>query len=224
MRRIIFAFTCGLAANCLATPLDATQQRALLETIVLPITTEIGYDDGAVEVNEGTGFVVGYRFYTVYHNISIAAGRTATRRAIRVAGALVEPMFADPEMDLAVFELPSSLCRSHCNGVSLRAHAVAPGEGVFWLRRLDEQRVWNTGKVQNVSFKSPPISIDDCHANMVAEIDSPFVPGTSGGPVLDSRTGEIIGVIQGSFARADGSERGYFKPTACLPYVVASVD
>jgi hypothetical protein len=56
-------------------------------------------------------------------------------------------------------------------------------------------------------------------SSLIVEVDTPFMPGSSGALVLDTATGRIIGIIQGSFEHTTGRS-GYFKPIHCVAPLV----
>jgi S1-C subfamily serine protease len=189
-----------------------------LNQIVRPITTTVSFDDGGLQMNRGNGFVIGHRFYTAYHNIQSPAGNIVHQHT-EIGGFRVQPLAVDAEHDLAVFELPPDLCRSWCNGRQFASSVAA--QQVTWLQPVDGDReisVWRYGNVSNLAFKSQgeDESLAECERNVVVEVDEPFYPGSSGGPVFDARSGAIVGLIQGSFEREDGESTGYYKPVECL--------
>lgn len=189
-----------------------------LNQIVRPITTTVNFANGDLQMNRGNGFVVGHRFYTAYHNIQPPRG-SIVRQHTEIGGFTVQPLAVDIEHDLAVFELPRDLCRSWCN--HRRFASLEASEQVAWLQPVGADRatsVWRSGNFSNLAFKSPNAdeSVAECERNLVIEIDEPFYPGSSGGPVFDARSGAIVGLIQGSFEREGGQSTGYYKPVECV--------
>ncbi|NNE45606.1 MAG: trypsin-like peptidase domain-containing protein [Rhodothermales bacterium] len=191
-----------------------------LYRIIQPITTATEYANGIVEYNNGNGFIVGNRFYTVNHNLASSNHVPKLRKTSYVNGVVVRAMRVSADHDLAVFPLPDELCKSHCNDLSLNEHVtVQQGQEVFWLRKFDGQVVIKRGRVLDYAWigESPPSRdrVGRCDGRMVVQIDTPFLPGTSGSPVIDSETGQIIGIAQGSLF-SERQQSGFFKPLNCL--------
>lgn len=206
--------TAPLAA--LAIPPATPWQAADLVAVVQPITTEIRFADGALQRNRGSGFVIGDRYYTAYHNLQAAPGIIVEQR-ILLAGQEVTPAAVDVGHDLAVFVVPASVCRSWCNGLALNEDGLGV-ERVMWLSGSGAEAHWQRARVRNLAFKAAPVAHHDagCDADLIVEIDAPFVPGDSGGPVFDPGSGRVVGLIQGSFEDRAGRTTGYFKPAACV--------
>ena len=204
----------SMSAIAIGSPFDEGQ----LNKIVRPITTTVSFADGGLQLNRGNGFVIGHRFYTAYHNIQSPAG-TIVHQHTEIGGFRVQPSAVDVEHDLAVFELPRDLCRSWCNGRRMDLPGAA--HKVAWLQPVEgdeEISIWRWGNVNNLAFKSQGAEegLTECERNVVIEVDEPFYPGSSGGPVFDAHSGAIVGLIQGSFEREDGNSTGYYKPVECL--------
>lgn len=184
--------------------------------LVQPIVTTIRYGDGSEQRNRGSGFVIGSRFYTAYHNLQ-AGALPVVGYEIELGDHAVRPLTVDAEHDLAVFEIPPALCARWCND-----RLLEPGGGdatrVVWLQLVADGVVWRQGRVSNVAFKAPlpEGTSGQCEQNLVVEVDEAFAPGESGGPVFDADTGAVVGLIQGSFQHADGRETGYYKPARCV--------
>ncbi len=204
----------SMSALATASPFDEGE----LNQIVRPITTTVSFADGGLQLNRGNGFVVGHRFYTAYHNIQSHTG-SIVHQHTDIGGFRVQPSAVDVEHDPAVFELPPDLCRSWCN--SRRIALPGAAQQVAWLQPVGGDQgisVWRSGNVNNIAFKSQGAdeSLAACERNVVVEVDEPFYPGSSGGPVFDAHSGAIVGLIQGSFEREDGESTGYYKPVECL--------
>ncbi len=187
-----------------------------LVDLVRPITTEVRFADGAVQRNRGSGFVIGDRYYTAYHNLQALPGLIVEHR-ILLGGEIVEPLAVDVGHDLAVFVLPASLCAAWCNDL-VPETADFRLDTVMWLESASSNPRWERARVRNVAFKGPPEATrqDVCDANLIIEIETPFIPGDSGGPVFDPDTGTVVGLIQGSFEDQEGHSTGYFKPVSCV--------
>lgn len=211
-------------------PPKGSRLRAMdLDHIVQPITTVTEYPDGRKEVNTGSGFIVGRRYFTVQHNLTSITPSASGRKTIYLDGIPLTPSYADAEYDVAVFELPDDLCERYCNHVSFGTMPeLQQDRKVYWLRKFQDEFVFKKGKVLNYAFmgeapdSSDPYGMQGCNANLIVEVDTPFIPGSSGAPVLDTATGQIIGIIQGSFESASGRS-GYFKPIHCVVPFVAPV-
>jgi hypothetical protein len=87
---------------------------------------------------------------------------------------------------------------------------------------VQEGRVLNYAFLGDPSASSDPYGMQGCKANLIVEVDTPFMPGSSGAPVLDTATGRIIGIIQGSIEHAAGRS-GYFKPIHCVASLVGTL-
>jgi len=187
------------------------------ESLVKPITTTIRYADGGQQRNQGAGFVVGTRFYTAFHNIQAAPQQVLTRRIV-IGTVSVEPFAIDVEHDLAVFEVPPELCDRWCNDLAIDRFQPTDTAAVAWIRLDGDSQLWKQGQVTNVAFKAPLATdtIGGCEDNLVVEVDKPFIPGSSGGPVFDATSGAIVGIIQGSFTTMNGRVSGYYKPLQCV--------
>lgn len=192
----------------------------MLDRIVHPIVTHVDHGDGSRQVSVGSGFVVGQRFYTVNHNIGAGPG---ARRTILIEGVEVSPAFADTDHDLAVFILPDELCARLCNLLRFGSMpALERNRPVFWLRKFQGEHVYKRGQVLSYAVlghsRSSASSEWSCDDNLVVEVDAPFVPGTSGSPVVHVSTGQIVGIVQGSLESA-GVRTGYFLPVDCVRHL-----
>ena len=81
------------------------------------------------------------------------------------------------------------------------------------------------GRVLNYAFMGDTLAsanaygMESCSANLIVEVDTPFLAGSSGSPIVDANTGQIIGIIQGSIESRD-MRSGYFKPINCVTPLV----
>jgi hypothetical protein len=186
-----------------------------------PILTITEFPDGTVEYYKGSGFVVGHRFYTVNHNLGSSGTNGVTRKATYVDGVPVTVSFRNSEHDIAVFELPLEACRLYCNDFSFSENVVAePDKKIYWLRKFEDDFVMKEGRVLNHAWIGRLTDLDDdaistCRGNLIVEVDTPFIPGSSGSPVIDAVSGQILGIIQGNFDDGD-TRTGYFKPISCV--------
>lgn len=182
---------------------------------VQPITTQITYQSGKTESQKGLGFIAGRLFVTVNHNIAPRLGdHEVDSRTIFLGQHRVEPSFVHAAHDIAVFEIPAELCNRWC-GETSAAPTNALSGGVNWPD--PGNRSWSGAVVKDLIVKGPQTSeFGSCRDDLVVEVDAPFYPGSSGGPVIDRDSGEAIGVVQGSFTYEGGRTFGYFKPLHCV--------
>jgi hypothetical protein len=193
---------------------------SLLYRITRPVTTLTTYSDGTLERNTGIGFVVGSRFFTVYHNLE--SGRATARRSRTsfIGDRTMEPLFADPVSDVAVFRRPPGECMA-CDDATLASGTVVePDTKVSWMWAYEGGSEIQGGRVLDFAWlgdesSADPAGIRSCTGNLVVLVDRPFTPGSSGSAVIDDR-GRVVGIVQGTLS-GDGEERGYFKPANCLP-------
>ena len=183
---------------------------------VQTISTEITYRDGKIETQQGLGFVVGRQFVTVNHNIAPRRSSIGVKmRRTYLNSLLVHPVFTHPAHDIAVFDIPPELCPAWCDADGGTTGARSAAREISWPSPGNE--VWSTAMAKEVVIKGPQTAMfGSCRDNVVIEVDAPFYSGSSGGPVVDNRSGEAIGVVQGSFAYDDGRAFGYFKPLRCV--------
>ncbi len=191
--------------------------------LMRPITAITTFADGSTEVQHGQGFVIGNRLFTVYHTLAPRVKNASpTKREIYVAGTLMTPVYTHLAHDIAIFEIPETLCEPHCNVLTVsKPPDLNPDRPVYWVQEAEGERLIVEGRVQHYAWLSgvPPAfnagGEAPCLRNLIVEVDTPFRPGTSGSPVFDATTDTIVGMIQGSLMRASG-DTGYFKPMTCL--------
>ncbi len=202
---------------------SGTVQKNTLADIVQPVRTETEFSDHSVEFNIGSGFVIGRYFFTVYHNL-LASRSRFIRQTISVDGVALSPIFVDENQDIAVFELTEDLCRRYCNELRVAtAPTLERGRPVYWVRKIEahwelkESTMLNLAVFDRMHSGVEPGSPFRCSDNLVVEVEEPFIPGSSGAPVVDEMTGQIIGIIQGSFESND-VRTGFFKPIHCVGF------
>ena len=202
-----------------------------LERIIRPLKTVTETADGRRELTLGTGFIVGRHYFTVEHNLAGAVAPPDAAKTIYLEGTAVAPSFADAGTDLAVFALPDGLCQRYCNDLALvDGPELLRDQKVYWLpgQDADGKHTWQEGRILHYGIKGDGPAPDGtgplqgCDGNLIVEVDTPFMSGSSGGPVLDAATGGIVGIIQGSVERG-GVRSGYFKPVSCLTSVLRTV-
>ena len=200
------------------------QRSAELDKIVQSITTVTEFIGGQEERNRGSGFVVGNRFFTVHHNLTTSFPSLRVKSTSFIDGVSVtRPVFSNEEQDVAVFELSDRLCAKHCNKTEVSySPNLNPSRKVYWLRKFQEDFILKEAKILGgVTFgdvNTP--SEQTCGSSSVVLVDQPFIPGSSGSPLMDAETGKIIGVIQGSVDES-GVSKGYFKPINCVLAMLA---
>ena len=179
-----------------------TEFYARLHPSVVLITMQIPADDpkrkGKWDEAYGSGAIVasgawGSRILTDAHVVADArdlrakvgdAGKTVALRVIAVS---------DDDDDLALLEIPTANLTPVVLG-SMRS--VVPGRAVgvlgypipdaFEDEHLRTVVSLYTGRIASVR-------------NGTMEIDVPIIPGESGGPVFDGRSGEVIGLAESRF-------------------------
>ena len=195
------------------------QRSVELDKIVQSITTVTEFIGGQEERNRGSGFVVGNRFFTVHHNLTTSFPSLRVKSTSFIDGmSVTEPVFSSEEQDVAVFELPDRLCARHCNNTEVAySPKLNPSRKVYWLRKFQEDFILKEARILGgVTFGDVNKPAEQsCGSNSVILVDQPFIPGSSGSPIMDTETGKIIGVIQGSVDE-DGVSKGYFKPINCV--------
>ena len=193
-----------------------------LDRMVHPIETVTKFQDGVTVRGLGSGFVVGPRYFTAHHNLVHPNEDGVSVSVSYLGGEPVSPSVAYPEFDLAVIDLSDSLCDRYCNQLRLNERpSIAKNHSVVWLRKVGSELVMKKARVLSYAILGQLDKTADtrtnfgCAQNLVVKIDAPFVPGSSGAPVLDAQTGDILGIIQGSVL-GDGDANGFFKPIECV--------
>jgi len=190
-----------------------------LDKIVQSITTVTEFIGGQEERNRGSGFVVGNRFFTVHHNLTTSFPSLRVKSTSFIDGmSVTKPVFSNKDQDVAIFDLPDRLCARHCNNTEVAySPNLSPSRKVYWLRKFQEDFILKEAKILGgVTFGNVNNPAGHtCGSSSVVLVDQPFIPGSSGSPIMDAETGKIIGVIQGSVDE-DGVSKGYFKPINCV--------
>ena len=196
------------------------------ESAVHHIRTRTNYATGYSEVRHGTGFVVGRRFITVFHNIDVLPKQGSWTREIQLGGVIVEPAIVDALNDIAVFDVPEELCPSWCNQRELASIGadLERSQRIGWYEFVSPQdaRQWRQARIIEVMFKNHRGRAADtaCDSDVVIAVDRPFYPGSSGGPVWDLASNRLLGMVQGSFVRESGQQVGYYKPFSCVQSLI----
>jgi len=192
------------------------------EQAVHHIRTFTKYSDGTSEVRHGTGFVVGRRFVTVFHNIDTLDNHGSYERRIELGGVLVDPLIVDEPNDIAIFAVPGFLCPTWCNDRDPASMQVdlAHDQPIGWFEFIspEDDRQWRQARIIEVMFKNYRGAAAEtaCDSDVVVAVDQPFYPGSSGGPVWDLASNRLLGMVQGSFVRESGEQVGYYKPFSCV--------
>ncbi len=224
-RYVILAMVGVLGVALLGGTPDASAQTRVHfseASLMSPITAIITFANGTQEVRRGHGFAIGNRLFTAYHTLAPRTDARPSTQTIYVAGVRMTPVYIHEAHDIAIFELPKMLCELHCRVLAVASLPIlGPDRQIYWVQEVDGERRVQEGRVRHYSWlseappASPTVTDTSCQHNLIVEVDAPFHPGTSGSPVFDAATGAVIGMIQGSLARASG-DTGYFKPLACL--------
>ncbi len=202
---------------------DPTMRAAHLDRIVQPIVTVIEFPDGTRVRRVGSGFIVGNRYFTVNHNLTSPLASESATKTSYISGVPVTPRYTNVAQDIAVFDVPDALCDVYCNELSIHGEGPLEREqNIYWLRKFDGERVLKMGRILNYAAlgsagSQAELSLN-CELNLVVEVDRPFVSGSSGAPVFDADTHQILGIIQGSF-ESGRAETGYFKPIDCVDHL-----
>lgn len=213
-----FSFSANAQRTTLNTP-SATDEN---ESDVHHIVTTTNYADGYTETRHGTGFVVGRRFITVYHNVDVLRDHGTWERSIELGGVVVEPAIVDGPNDIAIFNVPESLCEAWCNDQDAATVGVdlEKSQPIGWYEFVSPEasRQWRQARIIDVMFKNyrGPAVDTVCDSDVVITVDKPFYPGSSGGPVWDLASNKLLGMVQGSFVRESGEQVGYYKPFSCV--------
>lgn len=190
---------------------------------VQPITTKVTYADGRTETQAGLGFVVGQRFVTVNHNIAPRNPREMVEaRTTYLNSIAVDPIFTNPDHDIAVFDIPYELCEEWCEPEFAVNGNIAVDVPINWPDPGNES--WSAATAKELIVKGLNTArFGSCQDDLVIQVDAQFFPGSSGGPVVNEETGKAIGVVQGSFAYSDGHTAGYYKPLKCVVEMMGTV-
>jgi S1-C subfamily serine protease len=179
-----------------------TELYARLHPSVVLITMQIPADDpkrkGKWDEAYGSGAIVasgawGSRILTDAHVVADARDLRAKVGDTGKAVPLRVTAVSDDDDDLALLEIPTPNLTPIAFGTM---QSVIPGRAVgvlgypipdaFEDERLRAVVSLYTGRIASVR-------------NGTMEIDVPIIPGESGGPVFDARSGEVIGIAESRF-------------------------
>ena len=178
-------------------------------------TSDNKSDNKAVEYKtNGTGFVMGDKYYTVDHVVSkyekmlVSGALTLVvpvereKEITSIDDIPLEEIVNDKNADVAVFRLPKELCAKYCNDLAYSTEPLEIGQQVYFIGNPN-----NTGKVFRMArigrLESERMKGE--YAGAIG-LDTYIIPGDSGSPVFNMQ-GKIIGAIQ-----AFSGGMGYFKP------------
>lgn len=179
--------------------------------VATEITTEVQYANGTTVVQKGKGFVYGDVFVTVHHNIVGQSEIEIVHSQSFLEGEPIDATMVDRENDLALFDLPDALCETWCNHevTSPVDNDVLVDQSITWSRSTaaapthsspansSATNLWSQARVLGPVLKGAPQHPGEpCADNLVIEVDAPFYPGSSGGPVLDDETGDIVSTLR----------------------------
>ena len=125
-----------------------------------PITVITTFADGTSEVRHGQGFVIGNRLFTAYHTLAPhIKNASPAKREIYVAGKLMTLLNTHAAHDIAIFEMPNALCKSHCSALATSTlPALKPDRQVYWVQEAGGERLVKEGRIQHYAWLSeaPP--------------------------------------------------------------------
>lgn len=185
------------------------------------IQTKTTFRNGRTLVNSGVGFVLGNLFFTVNHNLDPGYAVRHYSTQSYLDGIPVRAIAVDATNDLAVIRIPPALCATWCNKIELPdAARIGLQQQVEWRSNRTPNKQWQQANVLSITQRGEngqdAQRNTDCQNGLVVEITEPFLPGSSGTAVWDTQTQQLLGMVQGSYERTDGSSSGYFKPLACI--------
>lgn len=192
--------------------------------IVVPNNTISTFTNmnGAEETREwgGTGFVVGDKYVTLDHVVSLHGDEIDTpfgsvdipvqRREEKtyIEGVELISIEENPQTDIAVFQLPEELCKKYCNEGVPFCSDIYVGLDVFWIGNPENTgKIFRSGKVGRTLLPTAA-SLEGIEGAI--GLGTYVIPGDSGSPVFNAK-GELLGVIQFSQQSSNGS-LGFFKP------------
>lgn len=158
--------------------------RAVFPSVVLLIME----DRSGQPLSLGSGFFVGPNLVaTNYHVIAGAAGGTAKAIGLAQKVQLTGTVAVDAVHDLAIVALQSGQGRAL---ETARGDSVEVGQAVF--------AVGNPRGLEGTFSSGIVSSLRSVGSDTVLQITAPISPGSSGGPVVDSR-GHVVGVATATF-------------------------
>lgn len=181
----------------------------------------------------GTGFVVGDKYVTLDHVVSLHEDEIDTpfgsldipvqRREEKTYIDEVELISIEEnqQTDIAVFQLPEELCKKYCNEGVPFGSDIYIGLDVFWIGNPENTgKTFRYGKIARTSL-SVAIPMEGIEGAI--GLGTYAIPGDSGSPVFNAK-GELLGVIQFSQQSSSGS-LGFFKPIEQFrPYLISSTE
>ncbi len=204
MRRWLALLALAVLGACSRPPGDDryTEFYGRLHPSVVLFTMKIPADDpkrkGAWDDAYGSGVVVasgawGSRILTDAHVIDDARDLRAT---VGDTGRAVPTRLvarSDDDVDLALLDIPTPNLPAAPFGT---AAEVAPGLPIGILGYPIPDAFEDEHLRQTVSLYTGRVA---SVRNGTLEIDAPVIPGESGGPVFDARTGDLIGIAESRF-------------------------
>ena len=185
--------------------------------IVLFNTTRTHYKEGknidSIYTN-GTGFVVGCKYYTVDHvvsqyNIQIESPFGIIYKTFErlkedtfVENEKLEEIVNNKNNDVAIFSLTTNLCKKYKNDIKF-SYDIQLGQEVYYIG--NPNLTGKTLRHSRISRLSPPDNVSIEYKDSIG-LDTYVIKGDSGSPVFNIN-GEVIGVIQSFYGGI-----GYFKP------------
>jgi S1-C subfamily serine protease len=149
----------------------------------------VGCSGGAIEHGVGTGFLIGPRLVaTVEHVVDGAGHIVIKQRGKRAATATI--IGADPARDLALLRLSKPV-----GGYQFTVTEVAPRIGDEVAALGFPFGLPFTMTRGSISGLDRTITIDNVDRERLVQTDAAVNPGNSGGPLLRTDTGDVVGLV-----------------------------
>jgi S1-C subfamily serine protease len=208
---MLFAVICSLTSTILVTPARATEAMPALEvmlsraksyTVKIRSKLYIGMNEDSSGLREGTGFIVNMEKGWILTNAHVV-GRSPGDVYVELFDKTeieAERIFVDSYFDLAVIKvdpaaLPSAVAQAELDCSSLPTQGtpvVAYGNpGSFRFSAT-------TGIVSDIAWMFP---FEYIHT------DATINHGNSGGPLLNARTGKVVGIVTASHEPEEDSHK-----------------